>query len=162
MVNVDFCRAPSGLYIGWAVVNNGHYWASGRTLDLLNSHIKFCLRDRAGICYSSVMLASKPTQMQDVPVDLMSKQFRTLYWLGGAKSRLTEMEKLHYSHTGCRDLREIQKEDVDKAEPTDKVKEPEYDFYNYQRQGNKLVVWGCVKVAEYVVDDVDTKDTPLE
>ena len=40
MIYIDFCKGTNGLWIGCAEYNNGRYFATGRTLDILVKNIK--------------------------------------------------------------------------------------------------------------------------
>lgn len=156
---INFCRAPSGLWIGWLVRNNAHYWGSGRTLDLCAAHVKGTLyqahKKTGGISTAGYYIASKPTAYADVPVDLMDKKFKTRAWFGGTGKEYVN-----------------NKPEIVKKAPTvvkKVVEEPHYDYYETAMDGHDLVVYGVIKkqVARYntipaPVSDVKPADIPAE
>lgn len=80
MIIVKFCRGPKSEYIGWAEYENGHYFSSGRTLDILMKNIKLALYQKKRISSRSVILDSKPSEQSDCPVQYMSNMFRGKHW----------------------------------------------------------------------------------
>ena len=80
MIIVKFCRSPKSEYVGWVEYENGHYFSSGRTLDVLMKNIKFSLYQKKRISSRSVILDSKPSGQSDCPVQYMSNMFRGKHW----------------------------------------------------------------------------------
>lgn len=134
---VNFCKAPSGLWIGWIVKDNAHYWGSGRTMELMFIHTKNSLYTAKHCSTAGYAIATKPSFIKDVPVEYMSKNFKTRAWLGGRD----KAEK-------------IAQEAVDAAAAEPTVDNTEYDYYDSKFEGDELVVYGVIKreVARYKRD----------
>ena len=134
---VHFCRAPSGLWIGWIVKDNAHYWGSGRTMDLMATHVKNTLYAAKKCSTAGYIIASKPCEYAEVPLDLMDKKFKTRAWYGG-KGKEYALPPIAESKP--------------KTAKATKVAEPEqYDYYETAMEGHDLVVFGIIKkqVARY-------------
>lgn len=134
---VHFCRAPSGLWIGWIVKDNAHYWGSGRTMDLMATHVKNTLYAAKKCSTAGYNIASKPCDYDGVPLDLMDKKFKTRAWYGG-KGKEYSLPPIAESKP--------------KTTKVVKVAEPEhYDYYETAMEGHDLVVFGVIKkqVARY-------------
>lgn len=84
MIYVDFCKGPkNGLWIGCAEYNNGKYFATGRTLDILMKNIKHG-GTRIFRC-SAVQFVLSSKQMETGEFEqkyykFMSTLFRGKYW----------------------------------------------------------------------------------
>lgn len=136
MYIVEYCRAPSKLWVGKVVHNNGTYYSYGRTLDQLVKNIKNRLYTKARVPQSSVILASKQTPTENFETKYMSKIFHTKYWID--KNWSTSPAPV-----------------VESNSETPQT----YDSYDYKVIDGKLVVYGIVKVAEYNLNktEVETK-----
>lgn len=140
MYIVEYCRAPSKLWVGKVVYNNGTYYSYGRTLDHLIKNAKNNLYVKARVSQSSVILASNQTPTENFETKYMSKIFHTRYWV----------DKNGYNSTAP----------VVKSVDTHNRETPQtYDSYDYKIIDGKLVVYGIVKVAEYNLSktEVETK-----
>lgn len=90
MIIVKFCRNHKSDYVGWCEYENGHYFSSGRTLDILMKNIKLRLYQKKGISGRSVILDSKPSEQADCPVQYMSTMFRGKHWKDVVAEQPTE------------------------------------------------------------------------
>lgn len=131
---IHFCKAPSGLLIGWIEKDNGHYWGSGRTYSDLVTHVKNTLYQGKRCSTYGYFLDSAPVDQSDVPTQYMSKHFRTRAWLGGSEK-----------------AKKMTEEAVDKAIKAQAEQPISYDYYDTAMDGDQLVVYGVVRkeVARY-------------
>lgn len=131
---IHYCKAPSGLYVGWIVKDNGHYWGSGRTYSDMEAHVKNTLYQARKCPTSGYFLDSSPVDQSDVPVELMAKAFKTRAWLGGSEK-----------------AKKITEEAVNKAIKEQAEQPISYDYYETAMDGRTLVVYGLVRkeVARY-------------
>ena len=145
---IHFCRAPSGLWIGWIVKDNAHYWGSGRTMDDLVMHVKNTLYQAKKCSTAGYIIASRPSTPDEVPMSVMGQTFKTRAWYGGTARAQEAMEKAL--------LEEQQKATQQKTESTD------YDYYEYKVVEGKLVVFGVIRkeVASYTL--ATPKTIPLD
>lgn len=74
---VDWALAPSGYYIAHAVVNNKHYYSSGRTTDQLEKNIKSNLYIKERISQAQVHLAQQKSETLEMKY--ASPKFMTRY-----------------------------------------------------------------------------------
>ena len=130
---IRFCKAPSGLLIGWIEKDNGHYWGSGRTYSDLVTHVKNTLYQGKRCSTYGYFLDSAPVDQSDVPVQFMSKHFKTRAWFGGK-------EKEYQGATADKPI---------SVKPV--VTEITYDYYDTAMDGDQLVVYGVLRkeVARY-------------
>lgn len=135
MIIVKFTKNPDGtLWIGWAEYENGTYFASGHTMDNLVCRMKQCLYAKKRVSFSQVWLDTKQSTKDDVPVELMTKMFRTKYWRDYQRTpaqsaqATSAIEKTKNTEVVLRD--------------TDTTK---YDYYEYKVRDGKLVVYGIVR-----------------
>lgn len=135
---IYFCKSPySDKWIGWIIKDNAHYWGSGRTLDDLVMHVKNTLYSYKQCSTAGYILDTKPTPIEEVPLDKMSKMFYTKGWMGGP--------------TKAQEIREQQLE-ASLLQPTEE--KVEYDYYDSKFEGDELVVYGVIRreVARYKRD----------
>lgn len=148
---IRFCKAPSGQWVGWIIKNNAHYWGSGRTLDDMCVHVKNTLyQGLKGASVIGYIIDTKPTPIDEVPVDLMSKGFRTRAWFGGA-ARVREMTN-NFAQQALDDMF---------AKPKD---EPvKYDYYEHKTENNELIVFGVIRqeVARFKLQEKPAFKVPL-
>lgn len=135
MITVKFTKNPDGtLWIGWTEYENGTYFASGHTLDNLVYRMKQCLYNKKRVPFSQVWLDTKQSTKGDVPVDLMTKMFRTKYWRDGLRTPAQSVqatsttEKSVEQKVFSRDLGEVK-----------------YDYYEYKVKDGHLVVYGILR-----------------
>lgn len=140
MYIVEYCRAPSKLWVGKVVHNNGTYYSYGRTLDQMVKNIKNHLYTRARVSHSSVILASNQTPTERFETKYMSKIFHSKYWMDKNGNNSTKPM--------------VKSVDAPNCEITQT-----YDSYEYKVIDGKLIVYGVVKVAEYNLSktEVETK-----
>lgn len=155
---IKFCRAPSGLWIGWIVKDNAHYWGSGRTMDIMATHVKNTLYSAKKCSTAGYVIASRPSTWDEVPSSLMDKKFKTRAWWGG-KGKEQQKVVVVKTKTVTKPQR--------KAQPQE-----QYDYYETKMEGSDLVVFGVIKrqVARYntlpggiapAVAPTEVKVTPL-
>jgi len=150
---INYALAPSGLYVGWTFYENGIYYASHRTLDGVIQGVKHQLYLAKKVSYRGYSVAMSATPKEQVPIEKMKQAFLTrAYWGKKTVEKLTPEQIAYNKKIGL----------FDKKEP-EKTEEPkvEYDYYDYQIEDGKLVVFGCKKVAEYAIklDGITAKDT---
>lgn len=149
---IKFCRAPSGLWIGWIVKDNAHYWGSGRTMDLMATHVKNTLYTAKKCSTAGYVIASRPSTWDEVPSELMDKKFKTRAWWGGKGK---EQQKVVVVKT-----KTITKQ------PRKAHQQEQYDYYETKMEGGDLVVFGIIKrqVARYntLPDGVAPVATPTD
>lgn len=149
MYYVKFCRAPSQLWVGCTTYKNGTYFASGNTLDAMVERMKKRLYVVDRVPFSSVIIESKQSLPSEMPLQFMTKLFRTKYW----NQRGVEMESQI-------NIKERELPDVVVKEK--KTTKPEYSEYTYKVKDGKLVLYGFVKIAEYPLAKDFTQTTPRQ
>ena len=130
---INFCRAPSGLWVGWITKDNAHYWGSGRTMDDLVKHVKFTLYSAKKCSTAGYMIASKPTPQDEVPLEVMDKKFQTRAWYGGKNKQ----EQIIVAKAMAQ---EAKKDAVIETTP-----KKEYMYYETEQVDGTLVVYGIVR-----------------
>lgn len=147
MYYVKFCRAPSGFWVGCLVYKNGTYFASGNTVDNLHHRMHKRMYVEARILKSQIQIESRQSLPSEMPVEKMSKAFKTRFWYP---------KNVELSSVG---------EIASQEEPKKRVKQPRpvetpavYDHHTYEVVNGKLVVYGVVhkvvKLAEYNLANV--------
>lgn len=131
MITVNFCRAPSHLWVGWCVYENGTYYASGNTLDKMLYCIKRKLWTEKRISVRGVVLAGKQSDPSEAPITVFKSMFLTKYWYSKDSDVVRTTPKT--------------------SAPVETSKEQAYDYYDTEYQGDTLIVYGVMKkkVAEY-------------
>lgn len=161
---IRFCRAPSGLWVGWLMKDNAHYWGSGRTLDKLVQNCKNTLyQAHKGVSTHGYYLDSKPTPIDDMPVEIMNKSFQTRAWYGGRTKKAEALGGVNTQTT----------EPTKRAPRKQTVQEIDYDYYDHKFVDGELIIYGVVRkeVARYklnpnrpqkpkFVTDLDVAQTP--
>ena len=130
---INFCRAPSGLWVGWIVKDNAHYWGSGRTMDDLVKHVKFTLYSAKKCSTAGYGIASKPTPQDEVPLEVMDKKFQTRAWYGGKNKQ----EQIIVANAT---IQEAKKDAVIETAP-----KKEYMYYETDQVDGTLIVYGIVR-----------------
>lgn len=120
MITVKYLR-HNGIWVGWAEYENGAYFSSGRTLDLLDRNIKNKLYNAKRVPSTQIYMYSKPSELSEVPTEKMTRMFHTKYWNKGVPETATA---------------EVAPESP--AAPT-------YDYYEYKVRDGKLVVYGIIR-----------------
>ena len=80
MITVKYCRAPSHNWIGWGWHETGFYYSAGTTLDNLIQRFKANVYSHKRISASQVVLDTKPTDLEHVPLAQMKQMFLTKYY----------------------------------------------------------------------------------
>ena len=144
MYYVKFCRAPSGFWVGCLVYKNGTYFASGNTLDDLYHHMHKRMYNEARILKSSIQIESRQSLPSEMPVEKMSKSFKTRYWYP---------KGVELASSG-----EIASTEPPKQKRKEVEKPMAYDHHTYEVVDGKLVIYGVVhkfvKLAEYNLANV--------
>lgn len=136
---IHYTLAPSGRYVGWTYYDNAIYYASHRTIELMAQGVKHQLYLQKKVSTRGYMIDINETPKDQVPIDKMRQGFLTrAYWGTKTTSKLTpEQKKIH-------------ERSVTPKKPTPVVPdEIKYDYYDYRQEGDKLIVIGCRKIAEY-------------
>ena len=153
MYYVKFCRAPSQMWVGSVMYKNGTYFASGRSLDHMVDRIKKRLYAVDRVPFSSVQLESTQSLPSEMPIQYMTKLFRTKYWLPNDVV-MPKPETI---------IKNEKAESKPKPKPVVKepvapvIVEPKYVYHTYKIENGKLVVYGHVKIAEYNLE-TETKN----
>lgn len=134
---IHFCRAPSGLWIGWIVKDNAHYWGSGRTMDDLVVHVKNTLYQAKKCSTAGYIIASRPSTPDEVPLNVMGQNFKTRAWYGGTARAQEAVEKAMLEE--------------EKRTKQQEIKDTVYDYYEAITKDGVLTVYGIIKkeVATY-------------
>lgn len=136
MIEVNFCRAPSHMWVGWAEYENGMYYSSGKTMDDLVYHIKLNFYQNKRISARQIIIASKQSDPSEAPLDRMSKMFKTKYWYEKGEGYKSNQNK-----------------PMAPKKTTEKpvVDDTEYDYYDTLTTDNELIVYGVKRreVARY-------------
>lgn len=90
MITVKYCRAPSHNWIGWGWHETGFYYSAGTTLDNLIQRFKANVYHQKRISGSQVILDTKPTDLEHVPMAQMKQMFLTKYYFGKDGERLVK------------------------------------------------------------------------
>lgn len=130
---INFCRAPSGLWVGWIVRDNAHYWGSGRTMDDLVRHVKFTLYTAKKCSTAGYVIATKPTPQDEVPLEIMDKKFQTRAWYGGKEKQAQQI-------MAKAEIEKAKKDAVIEAAP-----KKEYMYYETDQKDGTLIVYGIVR-----------------
>lgn len=133
MITVKFTKNPAGdLWIGWAEYQNGTYFASGHTMDNLVYRMKQCLYAKKRVPFLQVWLDTKQSTKDDVPVDLMTKMFRTKYWRDGLRTPEQSVQ--------------VTNEKQEKAKRvSSNIDTIKCDYYEYKVRDGKLIVYGVIR-----------------
>lgn len=140
MYNVKFCKGPKGLWIGVTEYNGGHEFATGRTLDDLMKHIKFCMSRKHNVSARQCILDTKQTDTYEFGKlynPFMSPIFKGRYWVDKNKGEFSESETVNQPVV------------VAYPKPTKKSGE-----YITETQGQELVVYELREVARYKLHGV--------
>lgn len=148
MYYVKFCRAPSGFWVGCLVYKNGTYFASGSTLDELYHRMHKRMYVEGRILKSQIQIESRQSLPSEMPVEKMSKAFKTRFWYP---------KDVELSSVG-----EIASTEPPKKERMKRQRITEaptvYDHHTYEVVDGKLVIYGVVhkvvKLAEYNLANV--------
>ena len=96
MIYVDFCKGPkNGLWIGCAEYNNGKYFATGRTLDILMKNIKHGGTRLFRCSAMQFILSSKQMETGEFEQKyyrFMSTLFKGKFWNNYGTIKLTQKE----------------------------------------------------------------------
>lgn len=166
VLTADFVLAPSNRYCGWVVFNNGYWFGSGNTLLKMIRNIKQTLWKKYHETISfNIMLAPKPADRSEVPIEKMSSQFR------GAS---------YFNHKMTGLLTEEQAETFERMKPkvepkTEPKVEPKPDFIHAdihmpkvneefvcEEKDGEMIVFKLVEVARFKLhkgaNDVNGED----
>lgn len=149
---IHFCLAPSGMYVGWTVYENGYYFGSGKTIDACTLNVKQTVYFKKKVSTRGYTIAPKPSTRDEVPVEKMHPIFKGRAWFGhNTKSKLTR-EQIEFVQS--RPCPNTKKPEI----PVEKPQTPEYDYYDYKMEDGVLTVFGCKKIADYPIKvPFDTK-----
>ena len=132
---VKWALAPSGFYIGVAEVNNKHYYASGRTADILERNIKRTLYMEERVSARQVHL--EQSKSDEIDLTYASKMF---------------MSKFVKPKPGARPV-VVNKTLI--APP-----KPQFEYITEQ-DGNEMVVYELREVARYKLHTSKLVETPV-
>lgn len=134
MITVKFTKNPAGdLWIGWTEYENGTWFASGRTLDMLVKRMKVRLWTDKHVSMRQVYLDTNKSNITDVPVDKMTKVFRTKFWRDYQRTAEQSLEQ-----------KPVEKPAEQKVFSRD-LGEVKYDYYEYKVKDGHLVVYGILR-----------------
>lgn len=138
MYYVKFCRAPSNYWVGSVMYKNGTYFVSGNTMEELYQHAAKRLYNLDRVPRSLVQIESRQSLPSEMPIDKMSKTFKTRFWL--PKNVVLESPG------------EIAAKEPVVITKTEKPAKIKYDYHTYKIVNGKLIVYGVCKLAEYALD----------
>lgn len=131
----------SGYYIGLIVYNNKHYYASGRTVDLLEKNMKACMYAKERIPASEVHLEYQMSNSIDL--SFANKIFYGMFCKVKPNKR-TERERVRT----IKQLEQLEQQEQEPKKEKPKVKEPEY-ITEVDEKTNELVVYEIKEIQRY-------------
>lgn len=142
----NFILAPSNRYVGWIVYNNGYFFGSGNTITRMIRNIKQVLYKIYGNRKWDIVLASKSTPKEEVPLHKMAKKFQTLSYFGHKLTdRLTKDQKVVWN-------RSKPKTSVTET-PVTKTPKPKSNKAEYlcKEVNGEMVIYEIKEVARYKI-----------
>lgn len=130
----------SGYYLGLIVYDNKHYYASGRTVDLLEKNMKACMYNKEHIPTNEVHLEYEMSPSIDL--SFANKIFYGMFCKPKPNKR-TERERV-------RTIKMMEKQERRKYQKRkqEEEKEPEY-IQEIDEKTNELVVYEIKEVKRY-------------
>lgn len=147
MIYIDFCKGPkNGLWIGCAEYNNGKYFATGRTLDVMVQNIKTGGARVFHVSARQFILSSKqmePGEFESKYIKFASNIFKGRFW---------------YNHETIKPKEETKtesKKEVEQMAQIPSVQEFKQDKkYLYEIKDGILYVYEKKLIAKYEVETV--------
>ena len=158
VLQADFVLAPSNRYCGWVVFNNGYWFGSGNTLLKMIRNIKQTLWKKYHETISfNIMLAPKPSDRSEVPVEKMSSQFRgASYFAHKMTGLLTEEQAETFERM------KPKVEPVAEPKPEPKPVQKANEEFVCEEKDGAMVVFKLVEVARFKLhkgtNDVNSED----
>lgn len=154
----NFILAPSNRYVGWIVYNNGYFFGSGNSLTAMVRNIKQVLYKRYGNRKWDIIIASKSTPKEEVPLEKMASKFKTLsYFAHKTKDKITKDQiptfnriKQNNSMIGCNTYNKIEGK-INPEPHTRKTNQPEYIC---KEVNGEMVIYEVKEVARYKMSDM--------
>jgi hypothetical protein len=132
---IKWALAPSGYYICVAEFNNKHYYASGRTVDILEKNIKRTLYMQERVSATQVHL--EQTKSEQIDLQYASKMFMAKFVRVKPGARPTVVNKTLIA-----------------------APKPQYEYITEQ-DGNEMVVYELREVARYKLHTSKLVETPV-
>ena len=146
-LTMDFVLAPSGRYVGWVVYNNGYFFSSAEKLEDLHHNIRNKIQKKLGNGLRlSLVLASKPTEREFVPLNLMPKKLKTQsYFNHKLTDKVEKYQKSVFERLENK-IPVVKKEKIEKKINENKT------IHFYEVQNGVLYVYEKKLVAKYEVE----------
>lgn len=146
MIYIDFCKGPkNGLWIGCAEYNNGKYFATGRTLDIMVTNIKTGGARIFNVSARQFILSSKQMETGEFEskyIKFASNIFKGRFWYNNETIKPKEETKTE------------SKKEVEQMAQIPSVQEFKQDKkYLYEIKDGILYVYEKKLVAKYEVED---------
>lgn len=146
MIYIDFCKGPkNGLWIGCAEYNNGKYFATGRTLDIMVTNIKTGGARIFNVSARQFILSSKQMETGEFEskyIKFASNIFKGRFWYNYETIKPKEETKTE------------SKKKVEQMAQIPSVQEFKQDKkYLYEIKDGVLYVYEKKLVAKYEVED---------
>lgn len=146
MIYIDFCKGPkNGLWIGCAEYNNGKYFATGRTLDIMVTNIKTGGARTFNVSARQFILSSKQMETGEFEskyIKFASNIFKGRFWYNNETIKPKEETKTE------------SKKEVEQMAQIPSVQEFKQDKkYLYEIKDGILYVYEKKLVAKYEVED---------
>ena len=150
MIYIDFCKGPKkGLWIGCAEYNNGKYFATGRTLDVMVTNIKTGGARVFHVSARQFVLSSKqmePGEFESKYIKFASNIFKGRFWYNHEIPKPKEET--------IKKEPEIKEKEVEQMAQIPSVQEFKQDKkYLYEIKDGVLYVYEKKLIAKYEVED---------
>lgn len=127
--------SPAGYFIGVVEVNNKHYYASGRTANILERNIKATVYNKERISQSQVHLEQKPSD--EIDITYASNMFKSKYVFAKNKTNVANKEMAATKKT-------IYRIPVPEKQHITEIDE----------KTNELIVYEVVEIARYKLKNI--------
>lgn len=127
--------SPAGYFIGVVEVNNKHYYASGRTANILERNIKATVYNKERISQSQVHLEQKPSD--EIDITYASNMFKSKYVFAKNKTSIANKEMAATKKT-------IYRIPVPEKQHITEIDE----------KTNELIVYEVVEIARYKLKNI--------
>lgn len=147
-VVVRYTRTPRGMYLGYAIYKDTYVFGGGKNMTIMIKNAKQNLYVRYKVPGAFIRMDYNPVDPTEFPSDKLSKQFKEKYW----EHRPTD--------PNCRANKLVEIAKVKSAQAHNPA--VDFAFHLTRYVGDSLVVYGCVEVARYNLENPPAQavDTP--